>query len=103
MENVQKYNQQLIPCTDRGQVLTESKQSFETFLKVFSDCGGRVNDTTIRLMKRSIDSNEYTASDLEEAIQICYQKEEYFSWANVVKYIGGEKSLQDQLEGMMIT
>lgn len=87
MGNVKKYNQPLIPCTNRDQVLTQSKQSFEAFLTIFSDCGGEMNDTTVRLMKRSIDKNEYTVQQIEAAVIFCFENEQFFNWANIVKYL----------------
>jgi len=92
MSNIQKYNQQLIPCIDKEQVLTESKQSFEAFLQVFNDCGGRVNDTTIRLMKESIDNNRFSVEEITEAVKVCYDKEQFFNWANIVKHIEKDKN-----------
>lgn len=90
MEKIQKYNQPLIPSTEGA--LTESKQSFECFLSVFRECGGELNDTTIRLMKDSIDKNGYTSTQIENAIKGCFNNEQFFNWANIKKYIEAKTS-----------
>jgi len=94
-EIIKQSNKQLIPCTDKEKVLTESKQSFESFLKVYSECGGKVNDTTIRLIKDSIDKEGYTIVDIEDAVKKCFSNEQFFNWANIKKYLDVDNKLYD--------
>lgn len=87
MNKIQKYNQSLIPSTNKQQVLTDSKKSFQEFLNTFDKFGGNVNEKTVIAINNFISKYDITVAEMEEAIETCHSKYSFFKWSNVLRCI----------------
>jgi|AntDeeMinimDraft_5_1070356.scaffolds.fasta_scaffold36120_2 hypothetical protein len=91
MSNIQKYKAPLIQCSSDDQVVTESRESFRSFIGVFEKCGGSVNEVTTQIIKENIEQESITVSEIERGVRQCYKKEQFFNWPNILKYINAKK------------
>ncbi len=71
------------------QVLDEDQ--IQRFLIAYGEAGGRINDTTYKLIKRSIKENGLSVADLEKAFFKAFENENFMTWANVLKYARHEE------------
>jgi len=61
--------------------------TFKRLLEAFSDLGGELNSTKIRFIKASIEKNGYSNQQIQQGMLTCFEKEQFFNWANVIKHI----------------
>jgi hypothetical protein len=77
--------QSLIPCTNRDEIITNDKQAFNRFLKVYHSIGGNVDEINSFLIKQSIEKNRVKIHQLETALMDLYESGDYVNWGNVLK------------------
>ena len=70
--------------TDR---ISENKDAFTEFIKIYKQAGGLVNETTIALIKNSMDAHGLTILQVTTAYVECFEKEQFMNWANIMKYV----------------
>jgi hypothetical protein len=66
----------------------------QRFLTAYGEAGGKVNETTYKLIQKSIKENGLTVADLERAFFKAFENENFMTWANVLKYAKNEDELK---------